>query len=60
MKEVRGQRMSWNEKKPTAIIEILLRTTRKQRSLDGKMVGGDEVECGELYKNFNRDKTTDF
>lgn len=51
--------MSWNEKKPTAIIEILLRATRKQRSLDGKMMGGDEVECGDLYRNFNRDKTTD-
>lgn len=24
------------------------------------MMGGDEVECGELYRNFNRDKTTDF
>lgn len=28
--------------------------------LDGKMMGGDEVECVELYRNFNRDKNTDF
>lgn len=52
--------MSWNENKPTAIIKILLRTTRIQEILDGKMMGGDEVECGELYRNFNRDKTTDY